>query len=79
MVVSWLELLLHVGQLLDQALKGDSPLGRLLPALAHQLVHLSNMNCIRLQVVKNAKPNKEIAVIFKVRMRSPVQSLFTKF
>lgn len=51
-IVLRLELLLHVGQLLDQPLEGDSPLGQLLPAFAHQLVHLLNTICIRPQVVK---------------------------
>lgn len=39
-VALWLELLLHVRQLLDQTCEGDSPLRHLLPALAHQIVHL---------------------------------------
>lgn len=46
-VFLWLQLLLHVGQLLDQMLKGDPPLGRLLPAPAHQLIHLSSTNHVR--------------------------------
>lgn len=39
-VVYGLELLLHGGQLLDQTLEGDPPLRRMLPASAHQLVHM---------------------------------------
>lgn len=35
-----LELLLHVAQLLDQGCEGDSPLGLLVPAPAHQLINL---------------------------------------
>lgn len=35
-----LELMLHVAQLLDQVCEGDSPLGLLVPAPAHQLINL---------------------------------------
>lgn len=38
-VVLWLELSLQVGQVLDQTLKGDSPLVVVLPAFPHQLIH----------------------------------------
>lgn len=40
-------LLLQVAQLLDQARESDSFLGHLLPAPAHQLVHLSNITRIK--------------------------------
>lgn len=50
-VVLWLELLLHVGQLLDQTGEVDPPLWHLLPAPVHQLVHLSKTP-LRLNVGK---------------------------
>lgn len=34
---------LHIAQLLDQAREANSHLRHLLPALAHQLVHLLNI------------------------------------
>lgn len=50
-----LRLLLHVVQLLDQGREGDPPLGRLLPAPAHQLVHLSTGTQHQLSQAANRK------------------------
>lgn len=51
--VVWLELSLQVGQILDQVLKGDSPLVVVLPALPHQLIHLPDINPISLFILGN--------------------------
>lgn len=36
----WLEFLLHGAQLLDEGCEGNSLLGLVLPALAHQIINL---------------------------------------